>query len=97
MLNCQICTTTTDVLAHQVRGESILAVCLDCADRYYQDQLTKSLIEAEKVGAQVNTCDFCFKPAKYTAQFGRTKGQLLCKDHIEVYEWALTSLGLVGA
>ena len=51
MLNCQICTTTTDVLAHQVRGESILAVCLDCADRYYQDQLTKSLIEAEKVGA----------------------------------------------
>ena len=51
MLNCQICTTTTDVLAHQIRGKSILEVCLDCADRYYQDQLTKSLIKAEKVGA----------------------------------------------
>jgi len=51
MLTCQICTSTTEILAHQIRGEFILAVCLDCADRYYQDQLTKSLIEAEKVGA----------------------------------------------
>jgi len=51
MLNCQICTSTTEVLAHQVRGRNEVAVCLDCADRYYQDQLTKTLIEAEKVGA----------------------------------------------
>jgi len=51
MLKCEICTCTTEILAHQVRGEFILAVCLDCADRFYQDQLTKSLIESEKVGA----------------------------------------------
>jgi ribosome-binding protein aMBF1 (putative translation factor) len=51
MLICEICTCTTEILAHQVRAHSILAVCLDCADRYYQNQLTKSLIESEMVGA----------------------------------------------
>jgi hypothetical protein len=51
MLNCQICAARVDVLAHQVRGSIEVTVCLDCADRYYQDQLTKSLINAEKVGA----------------------------------------------
>ena len=51
MLKCEICTCTTEVLAHQIRGEYILAVCLDCADRFYQDQLTKSLIESEMIGA----------------------------------------------
>lgn len=52
MLDCQICAARVDVLAHQVRGSGIVyAVCLDCADRYYQDQITKSLINNEKVGA----------------------------------------------
>jgi hypothetical protein len=51
MLNCQICAGRVDVLAHQIRGRNEVAVCLDCADRYYQDQLTRTLINAEKVGA----------------------------------------------
>jgi hypothetical protein len=51
MLNCQICAARVDVLAHQIRGRNEVAVCLDCADRYYQDQLTRTLINAEKVGA----------------------------------------------
>jgi hypothetical protein len=51
MLNCQICAARVDVLAHQIRGLVEVAVCLDCADRYYQDQLTKTLIAKEKVGA----------------------------------------------
>lgn len=51
MLNCQICAARVDVLAHQIRGSVEVVACLDCADRYYQDQLTKSLINAEKVGA----------------------------------------------
>ena len=51
MLKCQICTSTTEILAHQIRGRNEVAVCLDCADRYYQDQLTKSLIQSAKVGA----------------------------------------------
>ena len=44
-------TSTTEILAHQIRGRNEVAVCLDCADRYYQDQLTKSLIQSAKVGA----------------------------------------------
>lgn len=51
MLNCQICAARVDVLAHQIRGSVEVAVCLDCADRYYQDQLTKTLIANEKVVA----------------------------------------------
>lgn len=51
MLKCQICTSTTEILAHQIRGLNEVAVCLDCADRYYQDQLTKSLIQSAKIGA----------------------------------------------
>ena len=52
MLKCNNCAARVDVLAHQVRGSGIVyAVCLDCADRYYQNQLTKSLIAKEKVGA----------------------------------------------
>lgn len=51
MLNCQICAARVDILAHQVRGSVEVAVCLDCANRYYQDSLTRTLIDAEKVGA----------------------------------------------
>jgi hypothetical protein len=51
MLKCQICAARVDVLAHQIRGSVEVAVCLDCADRYYQDQLTKTLIANEKAVA----------------------------------------------
>lgn len=51
MLNCQICKELTTILAHQIRGLETVEVCLDCANRYYQDQLTQRLINAEKVGA----------------------------------------------
>jgi hypothetical protein len=51
MLKCNNCAARVDVLAHQIRESIEVTVCLDCADRYYQDQLTKSLIANEKVGA----------------------------------------------
>jgi len=51
MLKCNNCAARVDVLAHQIRGSVEVSVCLDCADRYYQDQLTRTLINAEKVGA----------------------------------------------
>jgi len=51
MLKCNNCAARVDVLAHQIRGTQTVIICLDCADRYYQDQLTKSLIAKEKVGA----------------------------------------------
>lgn len=47
MLKCQICNTKSEVLAHQIRGRETVQVCLDCADRFYQDQLTQRLIQAE--------------------------------------------------
>ena len=51
MLKCNNCAARVDVLAHQIRGSVEVSVCLDCADRYYQDQLTRTLINAEKVVA----------------------------------------------
>jgi hypothetical protein len=51
MLNCQTCPAVVEILAHQIRGRNTVVVCLDCANRYYQDQLTRTLINAEKVGA----------------------------------------------
>jgi hypothetical protein len=51
MLKCNNCAARVDVLAHQIRGSVEVTVCLDCADCYYQDQLTRTLINAEKVGA----------------------------------------------
>lgn len=51
MLICQICQATAEVLAHQIRGRETVMVCLDCANRHYQDELTRKLILAEKVGA----------------------------------------------
>jgi hypothetical protein len=51
MLTCSLCQATVEVLAHQIRGTETVKVCLDCADRYYQNQLTKRLIAAEKVSA----------------------------------------------
>ena len=51
MLNCQICQATVEVLAHQIRGRETVMVCLDCANRYYQDKLTRYLIAAEKAVA----------------------------------------------
>jgi ribosome-binding protein aMBF1 (putative translation factor) len=51
MLKCQICAARVDVLAHQIRGSVEVTVCLDCANRYYQDQLTKTLIANEKAVA----------------------------------------------
>lgn len=51
MLNCKICAARVDILAHQIRNSVEVQCCLDCADRYYQNQLTRQLIEAEKVGA----------------------------------------------
>lgn len=48
-MQCTQCSTLATVLAHQIRGRETVAVCLDCADRYYQDQLTKSLIAKKKV------------------------------------------------
>jgi hypothetical protein len=51
MLKCQICAARVDVLAHQIRGSVEVIVCLDCANRYYQDQLTKTLIANEKAVA----------------------------------------------
>ena len=51
MLICQICQAKVEILAHQIRGQVTVDACLDCADRYYQDQLTRNLIAAEKVGA----------------------------------------------
>jgi hypothetical protein len=47
MLKCQICAARVDVLAHQFRDSVEVSVCLDCANRYYQDQLTKTLIAKE--------------------------------------------------
>lgn len=51
MLNCTTCQATVEILAYQIRGREEVAVCLDCANRWYQDQLTIRLIEAEKAGA----------------------------------------------
>jgi hypothetical protein len=51
MLTCTTCQATVEILAHQIRGRNEVAVCLDCANRWYQHQLTARLIEAEKVGA----------------------------------------------
>lgn len=51
MLKCNNCAARVDVLAHQIRESVEVAVCLDCADRFYQDQLTKQLIAAEKAVA----------------------------------------------
>ena len=51
MLKCSICNTKSEVLAHQIRAGVEVAVCLDCADRYYQDQLTRTLIATEKAVA----------------------------------------------
>ena len=45
------CKTSAEVLAHQSRGRETFIVCLDCADRFYQDQLTRQLIANEKVSA----------------------------------------------
>ena len=42
-------------------------------------------------------CDFCFKPARYVAQLGEVSGWNLCKNHLEIYEWSLLDLGLIGA
>jgi len=50
-LTCTSCKTRAEVLAHQIRGRQTFIVCLDCADRYYQDQLTRQLIANEKAGA----------------------------------------------
>lgn len=50
-LTCRSCKMRAEVLAHQIRGRETFIVCLDCADRYYQDQLTRQLIANEKVGA----------------------------------------------
>lgn len=50
-MKCTTCDTKVEILAHQIRGRQEVAVCLDCADRYYQDQLTRKLIEAEKVAS----------------------------------------------
>ena len=50
-LVCSNCDKVVGILAHQVRFGVETRVCLDCAERYYQDQLTKRLIEAEKAGA----------------------------------------------
>ena len=51
MLKCNNCAARVDVLAHQIREGVEVSVCLDCADRHYQNELTKSLIAKEKVGA----------------------------------------------
>lgn len=57
MLNCSTCEAQVEILAHQIRNATkhsngeVWTVCLDCADRYYQDELTKRLIAAEKIGA----------------------------------------------
>ena len=37
------------------------------------------------------------KPAKYEANLAETKDWLLCKDHLEIYEWGVTGLKLVNA
>lgn len=50
-MKCTNCNTKVEVLAHQIRGRETVQVCLDCADRHYQDKLTGRLIAAEKVGA----------------------------------------------
>ena len=50
-LTCTSCKTSAEVLAHQSRGRETFIVCLDCADRFYQDQLTRQLIANEKVSA----------------------------------------------
>jgi hypothetical protein len=47
MLKCQICKETTTILAHQIRNNETVDVCLDCANRHYQDELTKNLIAQE--------------------------------------------------
>jgi hypothetical protein len=51
MLNCTTCNATVEVLAYQIRNGQEVAVCLDCADRYFQAKLTGELIANEKVGA----------------------------------------------
>jgi hypothetical protein len=51
MLKCLDCQATVDVLAYQIRNGQEVAVCLDCADRYFQAKLTGELIAKEKVGA----------------------------------------------
>jgi hypothetical protein len=51
MLNCQTCSAVVEIIAHQIRGRNEVAVCLDCANRYYQDQLTQTLINADKAVA----------------------------------------------
>ena len=45
---CTQCSTKVTILAHQIRNGQMFDVCLDCADRYYQNQLTRNLIAAEK-------------------------------------------------
>lgn len=49
-LTCTSCKMGAEVLAHQIRGRETFIVCQDCADRYYQDQLTHWLIANEQVG-----------------------------------------------
>lgn len=51
VLVCASCNKRVGLLAHQTRDGVETKVCLDCAERWYQDQLTKRLIEAEKAGA----------------------------------------------
>ena len=51
MLNCQDCSATVEILACQIRGRDVANVCLECANRDYQDRLTRTLINAEKAGA----------------------------------------------
>ena len=53
MLNCPKCNNKVEILSHAVRREKDgtifeTGLCLDCSDRYYQDQLTRNLIAAEK-------------------------------------------------
>jgi hypothetical protein len=50
-VGCASCESGPTILAHQIRGRQTVIVCLDCADRYYQDQLTLQLIANEKAGA----------------------------------------------
>jgi hypothetical protein len=50
-MQCVSCKESTTILAHQIRNGVETPVCLDCADYYYQDQLTKILIKTSKAGA----------------------------------------------
>jgi len=49
-----------------------------------------------KIQSTKPICDYCFTPAKYTAQLAETAGWHLCLKHLEIYEWAVVDLKLVS-